>query len=46
MNECQEKFDVYKDCVRAALVRQGIIKNLEEAQEDAPFERGGKPKNT
>lgn len=46
MNECQEKFDVYKDCVKAALVKQGIIKNLEEAQEKAPFEQGGKPKDS
>lgn len=44
MNECQGRFDKYQMCVQAALVKQGIIKNLEEARTEAPFETGGNTK--
>lgn len=40
-------FDDYKECVQAALVKNGIIKkSLDEAREDAPFENGGVPKDS
>lgn len=41
-NECQELFDDYHTCVQAAILKnKNISKNLEEAREQAPFEKGG-----
>lgn len=45
-NECQELFDDYRECVHTALIKDGIIKkNLDEVREEAPFEKGGAPKD-
>lgn len=43
-NECQDVWDQYQTCVKAALHSQGIIKTLDEARKEAPFETGGVPK--
>lgn len=44
MNECQEKWDVYHTCVQAALIDRKIIKKLDAARKEAPFEDGGQLK--
>lgn len=44
-NECQGQFDTYQTCVQAALVKNKALKtNLEKFRENAPFEKGGAPR--
>lgn len=46
-NECKDLFDTYKTCVQSAMLKNhNVHKNLEDAREQAPFENGGKHRET
>ncbi|ODQ59940.1 hypothetical protein WICANDRAFT_62516 [Wickerhamomyces anomalus NRRL Y-366-8] len=40
-NECEDLWYDYKNCVDLALAKKGVLPMLEEAREEAPFEKGG-----
>ncbi|ODV97489.1 hypothetical protein PACTADRAFT_47403 [Pachysolen tannophilus NRRL Y-2460] len=42
-NECEDLWIEYKECVEANLVKKGIKPMLDEAEKEAPFEKGGVP---
>ncbi|KAK9474560.1 MDM35-like protein [Dipodascopsis tothii] len=44
-NECEETWAAYESCVKKALVDKGLVKVLDEARAEAPFEDGGKFKD-
>ncbi|CCH62559.1 hypothetical protein TBLA_0H02750 [Henningerozyma blattae CBS 6284] len=40
-NECAKQWYAYSECLKTALVKQGIQPALDEARKEAPFETGG-----
>jgi len=42
LNECQEHFNRYQECIKKELSARGIETMLSEARREAPFEDGGK----
>ncbi|ODQ63864.1 UPF0203-domain-containing protein [Nadsonia fulvescens var. elongata DSM 6958] len=41
VNECEDTWREYEECVQSALAEKGIKKMLDQAEKEAPFKKNG-----